>query len=1035
MNGKTFIRLGVLLSLSLCFFVFTAQPQTYPQTIHIPVTFYDFHADGSNPEFERPGAGLVNGEVADTLDSERKPVVGPRPYYSQYVHTWFRPWQPGDFTIPIYSASGSFVGDSTVEYDTAFKNNVFPDSLPFTYVAGSAGMYQYTNPNFFMLDGRGFGADDPGGQNPPHNFGFTMELHWSFTYASGLRFDFEGDDDVWVFINGRKVIDLGGIHGATPGSIDLDTLTGMTAGKTYSFDIFYAERHVVASDIKITTNLFTPPGYMKLYPKPGAPGPDNPPMDPKDTITAGQTFSVYAHVFDNLQVWQQKSDSLVTWTLTDTMGNPLLTNTQGAGTAFTPREAYGNAVITASFNDPVTGTTLTTSINVFIGPGPAHHIVIEADSLARNTRDNEPVSVITVNRTVTVTVYAVVRDTFGNFVRFATNASWSVRDPGIASATPQAGVAWSAAVAENSYGTTELTASEPGLIPGTATITTASLFTPPGYLRLYSSADTLSANLLGIRDTAIAGTSFPIYAHVFDSLNNWQQNNDDMVTWTLIDTMGNPQLTANQGAGTAFTPREAYGNAVITASFTDPVTGKTLTASINVFIGPGPAHHIVIEADSLARNTRDNEPVPTITVDRTVTVTVYAVVRDTFGNFVRFATNALWSVRDPGIASATPHAASAWSAVVAGISSGTTELTASEPGLIPGSATITATGPVPVTAILFDNDGDGHLDRVDLVLPDSVSLAAVLPAVKQLIVSMDIVSDDGGRSVTLVADTGTSLTKEGTRIVHVTLRENFSGTLETGWSQSSILLSDVPMTSDGRPMYVTAVVDSAEPVVKSICFVPMPSADTLNIVFSEPAGKAAPPLDEYTIISITDNKGAVVPLTGASSRLKTVNKQGDGFLYVFQPNTFTGLDSLKAGTRSFPVELCGDVSVVVKSRAINNPFIPGQSILPVSLRPNNEPQSGMRIEVQLMRAIASDLKTGKVKVSFSIFDAVGNTIVEKTDMKEDLGTDSLTAYFDWQGKTKKGAAAAPGTYLVRGVVDDQVRGRKTPFRFYIGIKR
>jgi fibro-slime domain-containing protein len=81
-----------------------------------------------------------------------------------------------------------------------------------------------------------------------------MEIHKMFTYKKGQKFSFTGDDDVWVFINNRFVIDLGGIHGATTAGVNLDTL-GLTEGDQYWFDLFYSERCPTESNIYITTNM------------------------------------------------------------------------------------------------------------------------------------------------------------------------------------------------------------------------------------------------------------------------------------------------------------------------------------------------------------------------------------------------------------------------------------------------------------------------------------------------------------------------------------------------------------------------------------------------------------------------------------------------------------------------------------------------------------------------------------------------------------------------------------------------------------
>jgi fibro-slime domain-containing protein len=87
---------------------------------------------------------------------------------------------------------------------------------------------------------------------------FCFESHAKFTYNGGEEFIFRGDDDIWVFINNKLVIDLGGTHRAAPGYVDLDTITApaLVRGNEYDIDIFFCDRRSTESNVRISTNMY-----------------------------------------------------------------------------------------------------------------------------------------------------------------------------------------------------------------------------------------------------------------------------------------------------------------------------------------------------------------------------------------------------------------------------------------------------------------------------------------------------------------------------------------------------------------------------------------------------------------------------------------------------------------------------------------------------------------------------------------------------------------------------------------------------------
>lgn len=87
-----------------------------------------------------------------------------------------------------------------------------------------------------------------------HNYSFAMKVSAEFQYVKGQYFEFRGDDDVWVFINNRLVVDIGGCHSPVEGAVDLDSL-GLVEGNTYPFHIFFSERNATGSNFKMRTSI------------------------------------------------------------------------------------------------------------------------------------------------------------------------------------------------------------------------------------------------------------------------------------------------------------------------------------------------------------------------------------------------------------------------------------------------------------------------------------------------------------------------------------------------------------------------------------------------------------------------------------------------------------------------------------------------------------------------------------------------------------------------------------------------------------
>jgi fibro-slime domain-containing protein len=185
---------------------------------------------GGHPDFETFTGGGEKGIVAQQLGTDLK---------------------------PIYVDAKHLFTTTKANFDQWYRNvdGVNKPYLVYLVVEPNGGVFTFESDAFFPLDGQGWGNE---GFNPDHNFSFTTEVHTKFQYNGGETFSFSGDDDVWVFINSKLAIDLGGLHQVQMAQVALDTQAaalGITKGKVYQLDLFHAERHSVASNFRIDTNL------------------------------------------------------------------------------------------------------------------------------------------------------------------------------------------------------------------------------------------------------------------------------------------------------------------------------------------------------------------------------------------------------------------------------------------------------------------------------------------------------------------------------------------------------------------------------------------------------------------------------------------------------------------------------------------------------------------------------------------------------------------------------------------------------------
>lgn len=307
-----------------------------PNRILINAILRDFKAD--HPDFETDRFTLWNrgddlhkpekGIIQAKLGSDGKPVYNEQHNHLstsgevKYFDQWYRD-VPGVNKVFEHPLALEHTGGGHYKFESHefFPLDVYQDTFGSLYQEIVDEQGQLTpsgrkaiEKNEGVLkhpDGRPFTWSDVEGRfrfdelSKRHNYHFTLEAVTTFTYQGTEFFEFDGDDDLWIFIDNKLVIDLGGLHESARQDINLrltneknraaDKSTALVlklkedlgiehaeedlelilrVGQQYDLRMFYAERHTFDSNCCVYTSLqlrSTDPGQPKIPVEPYPP--------------------------------------------------------------------------------------------------------------------------------------------------------------------------------------------------------------------------------------------------------------------------------------------------------------------------------------------------------------------------------------------------------------------------------------------------------------------------------------------------------------------------------------------------------------------------------------------------------------------------------------------------------------------------------------------------------------------------------------------------------------------------------------------
>ena len=164
--------------------------------------------------------------------------------------------EPGFFVDKDETVPGTetYLRKVIKDYKLVFDQN--GDSYRLTKVIDQKGnKLAAAGRDFFPLDGVSRNEESENHNN--YFFGMRYDVTFKIgDYVGPLNYKFTGDDDLWVVLDGNKiVIDLGGIHQAAEKKVDLWDYVGHNDENEHTLTILYMERGAGASNCQMEFTL------------------------------------------------------------------------------------------------------------------------------------------------------------------------------------------------------------------------------------------------------------------------------------------------------------------------------------------------------------------------------------------------------------------------------------------------------------------------------------------------------------------------------------------------------------------------------------------------------------------------------------------------------------------------------------------------------------------------------------------------------------------------------------------------------------